>query len=176
MSERPNEYEVEQPPILSETASPAPADDDPIRAALTRYSGVDQDAEAGLRLHETLIAERNDAMAVLLALAQRSPFFVTINHGADDVDTCQFCLEDRRHAPDCPWLLVEAIAAGKPAFPTPAMLQALYEADEALTAVFNSHATLPDGMIVQIERAGRRCRAAGTKLPWPGEIESEAGR
>lgn len=63
--------------------------------------------ERAERLERELAASR----AVIDALARRSPFFVTINHGDDDVETCQFCLEDGRHAPDCPWPPVEALAA-----------------------------------------------------------------
>lgn len=110
-----------------------------------------------------------DAMVAVTLLARRSPFFVTIDPKGD-VEICQFCCETRRHAPDCPWLLVEAIAAGKPAIPTPAMVRALEEADEALTAIFNSHLVHGD-LIVQVDRAISACRAAGTKLPWPGETD-----
>lgn len=119
-------------------------------------------------------AERDDALAAIMALSSHSPFFVTIRHGADDIEICQFCAEDGRHAPDCPWLLIEAVAAGKPAFPTPAQIQALYEADSALTAVFNAarRGNLPDDVLIQVDRAISRCRAAGTKLPWPGEVSS----
>lgn len=121
----------------------------------------------------SLTAERDDALAAIMALAQRSPFFVSI--GTPDIEICQFCTENGRHAPDCPWLLVEALAAGKPAFPTPAQIQALYEADTALTAVFNAarRSNLPDDVLIQVDRAISRCRAAGTKLPWPGEVRGE---
>ncbi len=106
-----------------------------------------------------------------MVLSKRSPFFVTI--GPPDIEICQFCTEAGRHVPACPWLLVEAIAAGRPAFPTPLMLQALREADEALTAVRNAarRATLPDDVLIQVDRAISRCREAGTKLPWPGEVD-----
>lgn len=119
---------------------------------------------------DALRAQRDDARAAIMALARCSPFFVTIDPKGD-VEICQFCAETGGHAPDCPWLLVEAIAAGNPAFPTPAMLRALYEADAALTAVFNDRAIRqvdPD-LRLQVDRAISRCRAAGTNLPWPGE-------
>ena len=116
-----------------------------------------------------LTAERDDARAAIMALARRSPFFVTIDPKGD-IEICQFCGEDGRHAPDCPWLLVEAVAAGKPAFPTPAQIAALYQADEALTAVFNAARRIDLGdLIVQVDRAISACRTAGTRLPWPGE-------
>jgi hypothetical protein len=47
--------------------------------------------------------ERDVLRAAGVALLARSPFFVTINHGADDVEICQLCGEQGRHADDCPW-------------------------------------------------------------------------
>lgn len=48
------------------------------------------------------------------ALIARSPFFVVI--GTPDIECCQFCLEDGKHADDCPWLAFErALAAPAPA-------------------------------------------------------------
>lgn len=124
---------------------------------------------------DRLTAERDDARAAIMALVRHSPFYEVITDveaGIVEVGACQFCQEIGQHTSDCPWMAVEAIAAGKPAIPTPLMIAALYEADAALTAVFNSHEVKSD-LMLQVDRAIRRCRAAGTNLPWPGEARDD---
>ena len=46
------------------------------------------------------------------ALTAKSPCFVTIMPGGNDIECCQFCLTDNAHAFGCEWVgLVAALAA-----------------------------------------------------------------
>lgn len=65
---------------------------------------------------QALLAERDAEIALLReagdALTAKSPCFVTIRPGGNDIECCQFCLTDNAHAPGCEWVgLVAALAA-----------------------------------------------------------------
>ena len=64
-----------------------------------------------------LLAERDAEIVRLVeaatALTAKTPCFVTIRPGGNDIECCQFCLTNNAHAPGCEWVGLRAALAAR---------------------------------------------------------------